>query len=1301
MLFKHFIQLFLLFSKFSLLNSQLCPSSDAPKDLAAVSVWLKDGNGTGDGTGDVYRISDEDLTDKGYVRSPKDRDNFVVLMARSAGGCVNGCSAKIGTNQRDDGQINHLENILGAPYGFTDLHDNLFCGRTLGACGADVQIFKYFQGNGKDTTFAYSLDPSARFPGMTRDLTFSCFGWSDGGSVVHPAGTEHNCMKLLDVEHGKVHYSTPGSGAFSLGTAAHTICDSGFSATGQTQVLCTKKGWFPASLGGCVQQSAKPRGISLLNVAAADGPSITHGSSECAAIGKVSHGSLLYSAMAKDARYPNLSTVTLFCDLAYVAVGEVTSTCKLGLWSPPIGECVSSLEIHCQPMLVPLNGRISYSSSNGSKPLTEGASASLACDQGYIVRGVQNVSCHFRQWSNLIGSCEKLNPNDTEIPLTVVKRQSNCPQVSADNGQIILNGFGNQLSANLNCNLGFVIQGAGASFCQNGAWIPELGSCVSGTSIFGVNSGNAGGQCMDIQLITAVGTVNYSSSAANQRPSLSTASLSCPSGFSAQGALTATCNNGVWIPTTLGACISSTLVTASVTSTVCPNLALLNGNLTYSTPNLDSTKPIGSQVYLSCIQGTNPVGPTQSICQNGGWSPALGSCQGSPSFTISPSLCPSLLPPLFGTLNYSQPGQFGAYPTGTSVSLNCSTGSVIGTSQSECLNGGWQPAGFGSCPLTTINKDAIGIRTIRQTGGQCTAITSATGGTVNYSNGPFGPFNSGTTANITCFSGFVQGSQFTTCTNGQWSPQLGFCSSTSNPGGSGTTCPFAPLIPMGANPIYSTGSSAGPFYNGASVTITCPMGQSVSGSAITTCTNGQWSYLGTCSTSGTGVGQCPFAPLAPFNGNLSYPSSSSSPPFSSGSTINLQCSSSTRVLGSSTTTCQAESPQRRAPVSSCLSMASPPSSKIKYYTNSTGFYSNGTVAELECELGWTPAGDRLATCLNGHWVPERMGVCIPRNVEKIVEKLCSFPVPPVLNGEIGYSQKEAFGGFISGTRASLKCSHGFEAQGNVVSTCISGKWIPSTMSPCDPRMPEIFRSPAERSINEKSVDGKCSALPLKTHSSITYSIYGFGPYDEKTVATISCHLGTLLDGEPSTLCINGDWTPKLGDCISPINAISNRIQSDVGEIDRSGEELEESTTKITESCSPPYSPGFGEVTFSKPSIGGEYPEGTIAALRCNMGYLANGPTFSRCSFGSFRPVLGGCTSDLTVKSVEKCSPIKAPPHSKVTYIQSSRSAEYEEGTTALLYCDIGYLVAGQPSLVCSSDGWRPLAGFGTCQKPYS
>ncbi|CAJ0927765.1 unnamed protein product, partial [Mesorhabditis belari] len=1128
MLFKHFIQLFLLFSKFSLLNSQLCPSSDAPKDLAAVSVWLKDGNGTGDGTGDVYRISDEDLTDKGYVRSPKDRDNFVVLMARSAGGCVNGCSAKIGTNQRDDGQINHLENILGAPYGFTDLHDNLFCGRTLGACGADVPIFKYFQGNGKDTTFAYSLDPSARFPGMTRDLTFSCFGWSDGGSVVHPAGTEQNCMKLLDVEHGKVHYSTPGSGAFSLGTAAHTICDSGFSATGQTQVLCTKKGWFPASLGGCVQQSAKPRGISLLNVAAADGPSITHGSSECAAIGKVSHGSLLYSAMAKDARYPNLSTVTLFCDLAYVAVGEVTSTCKLGLWSPPIGECVSSLEIHCQPMLVPLNGRISYSSSNGSKPLTEGASASLACDQGYIVRGVQNVSCHFRQWSNLIGSCEKASI------LAKPQRHGN----PIDRGKET--GFGNQLSANLNCNLGFVIQGAGASFCQNGAWIPELGSCVSGTSIFGVNSGNAGGQCMDIQLITAVGTVNYSSSAANQRPSLSTASLSCPSGFSAQGALTATCNNGVWIPTTLGACISSTLVTASVTSTVCPNLALLNGNLTYSTPNLDSTKPIGSQVYLSCIQGTNPVGPTQSICQNGGWSPALGSCQGSPSFTISPSLCPSLLPPLFGTLNYSQPGQFGAYPTGTSVSLNCSTGSVIGTSQSECLNGGWQPAGFGSCPLTTINKDAIG--------GQCTAITSATGGTVNYSNGPFGPFNSGTTANITCFSGFVQGSQFTTCTNGQWSPQLGFCSSTSNPGGSGTTCPFAPLIPMGANPIYSTGSSAGPFYNGASVTITCPMGQSVSGSAITTCTNGQWSYLGTCSTSGTGVGQCPFAPLAPFNGNLSYPSSSSSPPFSSGSTINLQCSSSTRVLGSSTTTCQAESPQRRAPVSSCLSMASPPSSKIKYYTNSTGFYSNGTVAELECELGWTPAGDRLATCLNGHWVPERMGVCIPRNVEKIVEKLCSFPVPPVLNGEIGYSQKEAFGGFISGTRASLKCSHGFEAK-----------------------------------------------------------------------------------GEPSTLCINGDWTPKLGDCISPINATSNRIQSDAGEIDRSGEELEESTTKITESCSPPYSPGFGEVT----------------------------------------------------------------------YIQSSRSAEYEEGTTALLYCDIGYLVAGQPSLVCSSDGWRPLAGFGTCQRPYS
>ncbi|CAJ0578276.1 unnamed protein product, partial [Mesorhabditis spiculigera] len=1271
---------------------------------SAVSVWVKRNNGT-----DSYRVSDEDLTDRGYTRSSKDRDNFVVLLARSPGSCAGGCSIKIATNQRENGQINHQENVLGAPLGYQDLHDDLYCGRTLGACGADVPIFKYQRGNGAEEEFAYSMDPTAKFEGMTKDAGFACYGWADGGSVVHPAATEQNCMKLLDIANGRVQYSERGSGAFPLGTTAHTTCDSGYSATGQTQVLCTKKGWFPATLGGCVDQKA--RTTPQLITGPGDEDELGGDPSYCSRVDGVSHGSLVYS---QPGPRPNGTRVTLFCDLGYVTVGESASICTSGEWLPEIGVCASALDIHCQPILTPLNGRVLYTPTNQSAtPLTEGAAATLKCDPGFIVRGQQRANCRMRSWDQMLGSCERpettVTPSTTtttttEQSVVVAKRQSSCSQLPVENGFLSISTLGNQQMATLGCNLGYLPNGTVTTLCQEGNWKPAIGKCISTAALFTTVALRTNSSCPDMQIMGEAGgaSVNYSTSASGQHPSTSTATLKCPDGTSGQGTFTSTCTNGLWVPPALGTCVSSSLIPStspssaavSASSTSCSNPIILNGNLSYSTPNLDGTKPVGSQVYLTCPAGSSIVGASQAICQNGLWTPSLGACQ--PSVTLAPTTqaCPGVLPPFLGSVNYSQNAPFGPFTNGTTVTLTCASGHIDGNSSSTCLSGVWSPP-LGSCSLFAPS-----------TGTQCLAMVTS-GGTINYSaSGPFGPFNTGTTGTLTCTTGTVQGNAISTCSNGVWTPTIGFCSTT---GTSGTTCTFAPLIPLGATATYSTGSATGPFANGATVTVTCPSGQTMSGSAISTCSNGQWTTLGTCQT-GTGTstvasgGECLFGPTIPLNGQVGY--SLTGPPYPQGTVATLTCSSGTTVNGQSTTTCQAGAftpvmgylsliVGRAEPPGNCLAMASPPNAKIKYIQQKSGAYENGTLAELECDAEYTAAGDRLATCQNGKWVPERMGVCLKRN-DSSNEQKCS-PLASVKNGQISYSTSN--NPYESGTRATVKCDEQFAAKGTTVSTCILGKWSSPTLDGCEPIQadPPGQRSPPTRSVNMPGA--KCTAIPLKAYSSIIYSEFGFGPYSDGSSATISCHAGNVLEGEPSSHCDSGEWAPALGVCVPPVRSVARSYGLPIA---HDQEPLApKHYEKDEHRCTPPYSPAFGEITFSYPSTHGDFPVGTIAALRCNIGHLVRGPTFARCSSGSFRPVLGRCDPDLAVKLVGKCAPIPAPPHSKVTYIQASRASDYETGTTALLYCDLGYLVAGQPTLTCSSDGWEPATGFGTCQRPHA
>ncbi|KJH46219.1 sushi domain protein [Dictyocaulus viviparus] len=116
----------------------------------------------------------------------------------------------------------------------------------------------------------------------------------------------------------------------------------------------------------------------------------------------------------------------------------------------------------------------------------------------------------------------------------------------------------------------------------------------------------------------------------------------------------------------------------------------------------------------------------------------------------------------------------------------------------------------------------------------------------------------------------------------------------------GTQCNSAPTVSFGATLSYSSGSEFGPWESGTKASMTCPFGQSVIGPSTSTCINGIWSMLGTCSSSGMNT-PCYFGLLNPPNGFITY--SEPTPPYASGTVATLTCNAGFIVIGPNNAVC--------------------------------------------------------------------------------------------------------------------------------------------------------------------------------------------------------------------------------------------------------------------------------------------------------------------------------------------------------------------------------------------------------------
>ncbi|ETN83887.1 hypothetical protein NECAME_01680, partial [Necator americanus] len=700
-------------------QSPECVESKTPSQLVAVTVWSRERNGS-----TSFRISDEDLTDEDYQRGSKDRQDIVVLLARSPGSCTLGpCTLQLSTNSREsDGAIAHQENVLGIPFGFKDLDDSFYCARRFGDCGAQLPVLRFTRGSGPSMTYAYSLDPTASFPGYTREGKILCYGWSDSGSVVHPILPDSNgCLHLNSIANGKITYSTVKSTIYPIGTTATLACDDGYMGGGQSAVLCVRSGWYPASgLGYCVRQN-----VTRVNSGTA--PAVSSASLVCAALGPVLNGQLLYSGIPVGVVF----ILKAECKATFAENGDPQLSPLLAKAQDAalkhfliVTSKFSRSELHdsqlkltgfCENFHRQLNmcGQVTYSSIAPYSPST---TAKLSCDFGRTVSGTSSLVCTEDGWSpESFGECKQSSRKKRQLSSTsfgcsaVTVPFGTTAYIQADPSVPYSSGT----SVFVMCNMGYSSQGPMSALCQNGVWTPTLGTCTISplggginNSIIGVNPGNSVGTCPALATPLS-GTVTYNPPGTfGSYPSGTTASLSCNLGYTVSGSSTSTCSNGAWIPAVLGYCIQGLGGLGTNSILECSNPVVINGIVTYSQGNaFDPDKPSGTIATLACNPGFSPSGSTTATCQSGSWIPTLGMCISSgglfPGTTTSGQTCTALFPPIGGSITYSTGSIMGPFNSGTVATLQCTSGFPQGASSSTCTNGQWSPPTLGTCSFGT------------------------------------------------------------------------------------------------------------------------------------------------------------------------------------------------------------------------------------------------------------------------------------------------------------------------------------------------------------------------------------------------------------------------------------------------------------------------------------------------------------------------------------------------------------------------------------------------------------------------
>ncbi|XP_072804559.1 complement receptor type 2-like [Vicugna pacos] len=365
-----------------------------------------------------------------------------------------------------------------------------------------------------------------------------------------------------------------------------------------------------------------------------------------------------------------------------------------------------------------------------------------------------------------------------------------------------------------------------------------------------------------------------------------------------------------------------------------------------------------------------------------------------------------------------------------------------------------------------------------------------------------------------------------------------------------------------------------------------------------------------------------------------YRSKKSRPPYRHGDSVTFACNTNFTMKGNKTVWCQANKKWGPTPLPTCesdfpLECPSLPTIAHGHHTGErVSSFAPGFSVTYSCEPGYLLLGEKTIRCLSSGVWSAVTPTC--------KEALCE-PPGQLLNGQIKRPTS-----FRVGVTVDFSCNEGYQLHGQPSSQCVivGQKTFWTKMPVCE----EILCPPPPPILNGRHSGSSSVNVPYG--STVTYFC---DPSPEKGV-------NFILVGDSTIRCTNG--SQKTGTWSSP----APRCE-----------------LSIPEAHCPPPQILRGKILSGQKD---QYSYNDTVVFACVSGFKMKGSKEIRCDAqGTWEPSVPVCEKDC-----------QAPPRILHGQTKDRHMIHFGPGTSIRYSCDPGYVLAGEESIRCTSEGvWRPAA----------
>uniref|UniRef100_A0A0K0FR41 Complement factor H-like n=1 Tax=Strongyloides venezuelensis TaxID=75913 RepID=A0A0K0FR41_STRVS len=288
----------------------------------------------------------------------------------------------------------------------------------------------------------------------------------------------------------------------------------------------------------------------------------------------------------------------------------------------------------------------------------------------------------------------------------------------------------------------------------------------------------------------------------------------------------------------------------------------------------------------------------------------------------------------------------------------------------------------------------------------------------------------------------------------------------------------------------------------------------------------------------------------------------------------------------------------------------------------------------------------------------------------------------IQNGVVSYEGENVYKNgkiFPHGTIAYLYCYYNYDPIGFGKTSCNDGEWKPKSIGMCVSRQK------------------KCKKINIDRNDTLEGVVL---KYFDKYIE-IKCDIGYKLNGVDKIKCSeDGEWDIDLQNYTfcSRIKFKNNNVNEIYSSIKKNEKIVSYNACPTPWDGNTLYNYKYNDIFVSNPLLNnGMLPHNTYISLKCKNSYIS-GSSNAHCIDGNWSPKLGICkTIEEKPTSPTSCQGIPIPQNGIIKYIDSSTKYKKEIGTYAVLHCNKGYKIKGNPLVTCTINGWVPITGLGNCE----